>query len=826
MGITGIEQIDTILAQRELARRYFEEYLVLVNGKAYKRTRFSSHLASELQKFVEADTGNAYDILAIEAPPQHGKALEISTPVLTAQGWKRHGDLRPGDLVFGPDGEWKCVLAVQKPYEHPCMRVTLSTGDVFIAAREHEWIIEGAEKPVETQRLCHRDAIRCTDPLKPILPAFDLPIDPYLLGVWLGDGDSGRPRVCCGYEDVNETLSRLERITRVVYRVHGNSVLLSLGHDPETQTNRIGESLRRLGLIGRKHIPEQYMLASAEDRRDLLCGMMDTDGSVKPGTGTCEYIGTNEELVQDVFTLVRSLGYRCSLRSGDCGYNGKITGTRYRVSFTPRKGDLIFRLRRKQGRVDSKRAEDRAAPARFFVSSVVDAGTRTVNCITVEGGVYLAGRGLVPTHNSMTTTEAFPSWVLGKHPDWRIILASYNDESAEKFCRRNKEKTIAFGETLFGVRIGQINRATEYELDNNRGRLISRGIMSGVTGNPANLLVIDDPIKNRAEADSPTYRSRLWAEWKNSLQTRLSAGAKVILIMTPWHESDFAATLLQTEDNVRLLRLPVEAEANDLLGREPGEALCPELGKDDNWLRQFKASYLNDPEGGQRAWTALYQCAPRVEGGNLVKRDWWRFYDTPPEGMSREIISVDAAFKGSDKNDFVAITVWGKTGNDYYLLYCLNKHLDFSETLQAIRTTKRLYPAAREVVIEDKANGSAIINVLQKEMFCIPVNPKGGKVARVNAISPAIESGHVFVPKNAPWVGEYLDQWTAFPAGTHDDIVDSSSQALSHLLFASGVGAAVRSDQEQRMEEYRATEQEVFLNGDQMFDVYNIGGNG
>ena len=428
-----------------------------------------------------------------------------------------------------------------------------------------------------------------------------------------------------------------------------------------------------------------------------------------------------------------------------------------------------------------------------------------------------------PQHGkSMTLTESLPSWVMGKFPDWRIILGSYNDESADRFARRNKEKVTAFGKILFNVGIGAINRATEFELDGHLGRLISRGIMSGVTGNPANLMIIDDPIKNRSEADSPTYRRKLWDEWQNSFKSRLAAHAKVIVIATPWHEDDMMANLLKTEDNIRLIRLPVEAEENDPLGRQIGEALCPELGKDDKWLEQFKSSYLSSAEGGRRAWTALYQCSPRVEGGNLVKREWWRYYN-PKEApiFATEVISVDAAFKDAENNDYVAITVWGKTGNDYYLRYCLNRHLDFVGTLDAIRSVRRLYPNARTVLIEDKANGSAIINVLQKEMFCVPVNPKGGKVARVNAVSAAIESGHVYVPEDAPWLGEYLDQWTAFPAGAHDDMCDSSSQALSYLLYSTGTASTNLSRTEQAEIDLLEQEKEKFLT-DAVYDVYGM----
>lgn len=424
-----------------------------------------------------------------------------------------------------------------------------------------------------------------------------------------------------------------------------------------------------------------------------------------------------------------------------------------------------------------------------------------------------------PQHGkSMSLTEAFPSWYLGKYPTNRVIEASYNEETAERFSRRNKEKIINYGGALFGIGIGDINRATEFELNNHQGRMISRGIMSGITGNPANLLLIDDPIKNRVEADSPTTRSRIWDEWQNSLKSRLAAGAKVVLIMTPWHEDDLAARILRSEHNATLLRLPVEAEEGDPMGRAPGEPLCPELGKDAEWLRDFKNAYVRDPDGGARAWAALYQCSPRVEEGNLLRRDWWQYYreDSLPK-LGTEVISVDAAFKDKDSNDFVAISVWGKRGNDYYCRYMMNQHLNFLATIQAIRAVRMLYPGARAALIEDKANGSAIINVLQQEMFCIPVNPRGGKVARVNSISAAIESGHVHLPIGAPWVNDFVDQCAAFPNAAHDDMVDSMSQALSYLLYASGVAELPEPTEEERVVQ---GEVRAFLDSDTLFNPY------
>ena len=335
--------------------------------------------------------------------------------------------------------------------------------------------------------------------------------------------------------------------------------------------------------------------------------------------------------------------------------------------------------------------------------------------------------------------------------------------------------------------------------------------MSGITGNPANLIIIDDPVKNQQEADSPAYRNRVWSEWQASLKSRLAAKGKVVVIMTPWTDDDLAARIIRSEKNVQLLRLPVEAEENDPLGREVGQALCPELGKDDQWLADFKASYISDPQGGQRAWTALYQCSPRQEEGNIVQRNWFKYYD-PDEDISfgTEMISVDASFKGDDTSDFVSIQVWGKRAQDYYLRYCLNKRLNFPDTVEAIKTIYRLFPRARTVLIEEAANGPAIIQTLQREMFIIPVTPLGGKISRVNAISPAIESGHVFLPDpaKAPWVTDYIDQWVSFPNGKNDDMVDATSQALARMIYSSG-------------EVWEEKEQKPVFDVERLFDPYN-----
>lgn len=821
--------INSELAQRELARRSYRWYLPYIHGSAWKETRMSRFLADNIQDFLETDTGHAYDILVIESPPQHGKLLADDTPVLTSEGWKRHGDLRVGDYVYNHKGEKVKVTHIHPKY-YANREVTLTNGEKIQCHENHEWLVldrsRRRERVVETkymeQRGIHHGGQEHRRghgyvyqmPLRTPIAGDrkELAVEPYVLGVWLGDGTNTQCHICACKADI-VTLDERRRFypsgSEWVHKDTGVVARSYLG---------LSEGLRRYGMCyaahkTEKHIPEEYLTASREQRLELLAGLVDTDGYVDQKHRRVVFTTADVKLRQTFEELIATFGWRtttCEFRP--CVSTSGIVGKHpyWQIAFNPTEY-IPCRIERKQLHEFSKQR-------RIAICGIREIEPVRGNCITVEGGIYLVGRSMIPTHNSLTVTETLPSWYMGRWPRNRVIVASYNEDFAEKFCRRNKEKIKLRGEELFGIEIGDVDRAVEFELSNHTGRFISRGIRSGITGNPANLVIIDDPVKNREEADSETFRSKVWEEWQNSVKSRLAAGAKVIIIMTPWHEDDLAARVLANEHNARLLRLPVEAEDNDPLGRLPGEPLCPELGKDATWLADFKASYISDPLGGARAWSALYQCSPRVEGGNFVMREWWKYYDTQEiNAFGTELISVDATFKGTDSSDFVAITVWGKRGNDYYLRYCLNRQMTFTETLRSIRLVKQLYPRAQRVLIEDKANGSAIIDVLQREMFCIPVNPRGGKEARVNAVSPAIESGHVMLPMGAPWLEDYIDQWSAFPTGTHDDMVDSSTQALAFLLFSSGQYELPEIPEEVLLAD---REQEAVLDGDQMYDVY------
>lgn len=391
-----------------------------------------------------------------------------------------------------------------------------------------------------------------------------------------------------------------------------------------------------------------------------------------------------------------------------------------------------------------------------------------------------------PQHGkSMSITETLPSWVLGKWPNHRVIEVSYNEDFARKFGRRNKEKVNEFGESLFGVRVAKGTAAQdEWELGNGVGSMLSRGLLGSITGNPANLIIIDDPFKSGKEANSEVYRQTIWGMWLDSIRTRLASDGKVIVIMTRWHEDDLVARMLKEESRVYYLNLPCEAEEGDPVLREPGEALGAVLGKDDTWLADFKRVYLT--KEGSRVWNALFQGRPTAMEGNMFKRAWFKYYDKLPEYFDEIIQSWDCTFKDSDGSDFVSGTVWGRISAEYYLLDRRKQRLDLPDTCSAIMQMTAKWPRALIKLVEDKANGPAVIQLLQTRIpGLIAVNPEGGKIARANAVSPAFESGNVYfpTPEIAPWIIEYEEELCAFPNGVNDDDVDSTTQALNRLIY-------------------------------------------
>lgn len=388
---------------------------------------------------------------------------------------------------------------------------------------------------------------------------------------------------------------------------------------------------------------------------------------------------------------------------------------------------------------------------------------------------------------------------------------------------------------LFGLSLdkGKAN-PKEWRIADHEGVCISAGYGGTITSNSANLMVIDDPVKNAVQADSEKDRDTKWDDFLMTLDSRMSAGGKIILIMTRWHENDLAGMLLETmPDQCKLINIPLIAEdKDDPLGRNKGEAILtepnlpPSMRKDTKWALK-KKNILTNTESGTRTWNALWQGRPSALEGNIIKREWWQFYESNAyeEGtlkFDRMIMTVDAAFKDTKKNDFVAIGVWGKRNGRIYLVDMVNEHLSFTQTIRKIRVLSARHQKVKGVLIEEAANGSAIIQTLKKEsvMGVVAVQPDRSKEARVWDCSYYIEAGNVYLPRDKNFTWELIDQFAVFPNGKHDDIVDMSTMAIRRLANTNTMRDIMRTIKVARDDEWNYQRRENKYLSEEMEEIH------
>lgn len=419
----------------------------------------------------------------------------------------------------------------------------------------------------------------------------------------------------------------------------------------------------------------------------------------------------------------------------------------------------------------------------------------------VEGRAPRLGFWMPPQEGkSQRVSRRFVLWALKRNPDTRVAVASYAQNLAERWGRVVRNDIIA--NPQLGLRIAAGSAAVSaWDLDGHDGGMVCVGIGAGLTGRPVDILVIDDPFKDRVEADSEAFRERAENWWRETASTRFGPAPVVVCIMTRWHEDDLGG-LFERDGSFRIIRVPAVADHDpeqgqtDVLGRKPGE-IMPSVR--DRTLEQWQQKRK---DAGSRGWAAIYQGKPAPQEGNILKRQWWRYHHLMPRtradgtmfapGIEEYLISVDCSFKDTSKSDFVSIQVWGRAGSRARLLARIKDRMDFPATQAALIQVCAQWPQARLRLIEDTANGPAVIASLRGVIGgLIPVKPEGSKEARAHAVSPWIEAGDVELPypSLAPWVGEVIDECAAFPNGTHDDDVDALTQALDRLL-GQGTGLA------------------------------------
>lgn len=425
---------------------------------------------------------------------------------------------------------------------------------------------------------------------------------------------------------------------------------------------------------------------------------------------------------------------------------------------------------------------------------------------------------------SSRVTKTGSLWALTRNPETRLGIVSYSQPLAEGFGRevRNWITSNDGDEGTFdiGLRIAaDYGSAKRWQLAGHRGGIVCVGISGGLTGRPLDALVIDDPFADAAQAASPYYRERVWSFWQSVGGPRLAPGAPVILINTRWHEDDLAGRLIAAEDGDRwrVINIPALADHDpakgevDPLGRAPGEWLQSARGRTS---AEWEAIRI---QVGTRVFNALYQGRPSPDAGNVWQRPWWRRYGVPlwsqhptaPDAYwvdeyDEMVMSWDMTFKDTKSSDYVVGQVWARRGASVYLLDQIHKRLTFTDTLTAFKTLTARWPQATAKYVEDKANGTAIIDTLRSKIpGIVAISPTESKYARANAVAPVVQAGNVFLPEAAIALFDpesLIDEAAGFPNAAHDDQVDATSQALAQMLL-DGTGAQAWIDYARRKAE-------------------------
>jgi predicted phage terminase large subunit-like protein len=404
-----------------------------------------------------------------------------------------------------------------------------------------------------------------------------------------------------------------------------------------------------------------------------------------------------------------------------------------------------------------------------------------------------------PGHaKSKYSSEYGPAWWIGRNKKKTIIHASYGTDFAERFGRkiRNIVRTEEY-EKVFGVTLAADSRAAgEWETVEG-GEYKAAGVGAGITGRRADLGLIDDPVKSRKEADSPTYRQNAWDWYLADFRTRLKPGGAIIIIQTRWHEDDLSGRILPKDYDGRsgwveardgekwfVLNFPAVCEReDDGTGREIGAALWPGYISID-MLRQLKATM------GSRNWDSLYQQRPRPGEGGIFKEAWLRDrWRELPVGANMVVHSWDTAQKPGELNDPSVCTVWnlGRGVPGYYLRDVYREQVDYPTLKRKVLNfAERDNPAA--ILVEDKSSGQSLIQDLRNSttLPIIAIEPLGDKTFRANEVSAMVEAGLMKLPEVAPWLIDFEGEFFGFPLSTNDDQVDSVTQFLKWVRGWSG----------------------------------------
>lgn len=397
----------------------------------------------------------------------------------------------------------------------------------------------------------------------------------------------------------------------------------------------------------------------------------------------------------------------------------------------------------------------------------------------------------IPPRNmkSIEATVCYPAWTWIKSPEKRFIKVSYADTLSRKHNILTRDIITSpwyqenWGD-VFSLK-DDVNRQNEFK-NSAQGFMFSTSIGGTLTGEGGDVIIIDDP-QDPKQANSIAERETVISFFQNKLQTRLNdpENGVIILIMQRLHEKDLTGHILSERLGYEHLKLPAIAPERTVITfpiskrqvvREEDDILNP---------ARFSRKVLDELKRtmGSMQFAGQFQQSPVPDEGIIFKREWLnKTFRELPAGATI-IQSWDLPFKNSEASAKCAGIVMARKGAELFILDCVNDKMSFVDSVTAIKDLTKKHPKARGKVVEDKANGPAIIDFLKKDVpGMIPFNPRGSKEDRALSVAPYFEAGNVYFLEGAPWAGDLREDLRKFPNGTYKDTVDATVQAILYLM--------------------------------------------
>lgn len=740
--------------------------------------------------------------LIITLPPQHGKQLANNTPVLTVNGWVNHGELTVGEYVFGLDGKPKKILAENN--ETKCTHtIKFTDGSEFDSHYNHIWILEN--KAGEKQQYSIADLLKV--PLKNTerylfyLPKHEIikfdkkpqSVNPFLLGFWLGDGKSKDGVICKPKKQLDAVCAKLKSFGYNIgdyWSMHNYDLSYCTIYGLITK-------LKELNLYNNKHIPSDYLFCGEKQRLELLAGLIDSDGAVFYDNRTegkarvrVTFINTNYNLIEGVKFICDTFGWRTYIsKQAPTKSTSGIVGKKvcFQICFTPDLPIPTVLYDLSSDKINKKLR-------RIALSEIKRCCNNSVGkCIQVENDIYLAGWNLIPTHNSEILCKTFPAWYLGHNPEQTIIVSSYSDEYSNKLSVQCAD---FFGDSkfqsLFNLQPHPDNWAKhERMLKGHKGSIIFVGAGGGITGNPADILLLDDLTKNYEDASSKIKQESLWNWYNTVIKTRLQGDeSRIIIIMTRWLKNDLIGKIQNQEieketpviDRFKIIHYPaiLDIKNNDI---KTGRSLWPEKKSMKFLLGQY--------EDSPTTFMTMYQGNPKDLEGNIINSEWIKFENDIKALGKRRYSCRGWDFGYSETGDY---TVGSKV--DVYemgemIIPILADVVRFrekpSKSKEIIVST--ILNDGPDTIVALESGGTQIAMaddiINRKELFNFSIRtykPKGDKVARAMPWVLKLEDG-IFKFSRGKWNKFAIDEMSEFSDNCdHDDIEDSITTAWK-ILF-------------------------------------------